>query len=41
VVLDIVRHIIELATMRPLTTVAVAVAVVLYIRFMAEGPHTR
>jgi hypothetical protein len=37
---EFVRHIVELVELRPATTAAVAVAAVLYIRFMTRGPHT-
>lgn len=38
---EFVRHMIDLAEMRPGTTAAVVVAAVLYIGFMLQGPRTR
>ncbi|WP_293454498.1 hypothetical protein [Phenylobacterium sp.] len=38
---ELIRHVIDLVEMRPMTTAAVAAAVVLYIRFMTRGPYTR
>lgn len=38
---DVLRHLIDLVEARPMTSVGVAIAVILYLQLMMSDPHIR